>query len=128
MISRTGSLALVLGLLAAAAPSFAYDVQSEPTPSRPCATGACDSDSVQPPAREGMPSRTLAAQVISIDESAGRVRLRTELGIVTVPASPATIGQLSVGDVVMLRVVPDSDDSPSASPPGEDDSDDSSQL
>jgi len=63
----------------------------------------------------------LAAEVVRIDEDAGHVLLSTALGMVTVPASPAVIAQLSVGDLVVLRVVPDSDDdSPSASPPDED--------
>jgi hypothetical protein len=119
MMIRTGSFAFVLALLAAAAPSAAYDVQPRSDDGTPCATAACSPDSVGSPDRDTS-ERALAAEVISIDESAGRVLLRTALGMVAVPASRSTMAQLSVGDVVMLRVVPDSDDFPSASPPGED--------
>jgi hypothetical protein len=63
----------------------------------------------------------LAAEVVRIDERTGRVLLSTALGMVTVPASPDIIAQLSVGDLVVLRVVPD-DDTPSASPPTEEQS------
>jgi hypothetical protein len=119
MSTRTRFLAIAIALLASAAPSFAQDMQSRPDDATPCAAPACERDGVERPS--GQAERTLPAEVVSIDESAGRVVLNTELGVVTVPATPAIIGQLTVGDVVMLRVVPDADDSPATSPPTEDD-------
>ena len=130
MSMRAGFIAFVIALLATTAPSFAQDVQSRPddtTPSRPgdatpCAGNACAPDVQEPRAPHGdSHARMLAAEVVRIDEKAGHVLLSTPLGMVAVPASPAVIAQLSVGDLVVLRVVPDSDDdSPSASPPDED--------
>ena len=140
MSTRAAFFAFVIALLVTTAPSFGQDVQSRPdvatpatpatpaapdvaTPSRPddatpCAGSACTPDVQPPDSALGDSHRMLAAQVVRIDEQAGHVLLNTALGIVTVPASPAVISQLNVGDLVVLRVVPDSDeDSPSASPP-----------
>lgn len=118
MSTRTGVLTIAITLLAATA-ALAQQAPSRSDDVTPCATAACERDGAdRPSAATG--ARTLVAEVVSIDEKAGRVVLDTELGEVAVPATPSVIGQLSVGDVVMLRVVPDEDDAPSASPPTED--------
>ena len=120
MSTRTRFLTVAIALLVSASPAFAQDVQSRPDDSTPCAAPACERGSVERP--DGQTAgRALPAEVVSIDESAGRIVLNTELGVVTVPATPAIIAQLSVGDVVMIRVVPDADDSPAASPPADED-------
>lgn len=118
MSTRTGVLVIAITLLAATA-AFAQQAPSRSDDITPCAAAACERDGAdRPSAAQG--ARTLMAEVVSIDEQAGRIVLDTELGEVTVPAAPAVIGQLSVGDVVMLHVVPDEDDAPAASPPTED--------
>ena len=115
MNTRTRLLAIAIALLASASPSFAQDVQSRPHDATPCAAAECERDGVERPS-----GRTVPAEVLSIDESSGRVVLNTEIGVVTVAATPAIVAQLSVGDVVMLRLIRDGDDAPAASPPTED--------
>ena len=120
MKTPKGILAIAVALLAMATPALAHDLRSRSDDATPCATSASDGERSDRPSGEAA-ARTLPAEVLSIDEDRGRVVLSTELGTVTVPATPAIIAQLSVGDLVMLRVIPDGDDAPSASPPTEDD-------
>jgi hypothetical protein len=120
MSTRAALFVFVAVLLTATAPSFAQDVPSRPDDVTPCAVNECAPDVQRAP--RGETPRMLAAEVVRIDERTGRVLLSTALGMVTVPASPDIIAQLSVGDLVVLRVVPDDDDTPSASPPTEEQS------
>ena len=121
MKMRPGLLATTIAMLAFASPSLAQDVQS-PRDATPCATPACERNERETSTESTEEGRTLAAEVVSIDRSGGRVLLETELGMVAVPATPAIIAQLNVGDIVMLRVLGEADDAPAASPPTEDDS------
>ena len=76
-----------------------------------------------PDARERQPltpgiesGRRLVGRVMDLDYDEGTVTLATERGMLVVQASPDELTNVAVGDFVVLRMAPETEESPSASP------------
>jgi len=69
---------------------------------------ACDNAMV-PAADVEASTRRLIGEIAALDEPGGKLLLRTRSGPVTLAASPETLSQLEVGDVVVVEVVPEPD-------------------
>ena len=91
---------------------------SAPTVTAAAPTDREDSARVERDAEANLPSdgRSIIATVIAVDESAGRVTVDTPHGRVDLTMNQELAGQLTPGDVVVLRFTDDDQDSPSASP------------
>jgi hypothetical protein len=91
--NRLGLFAGALALLLLAAPALAAPARDAELPT----------------------DRPIVATVVKIDEAAGSVMLATPHGDVALSMAPELAGQLTVGDVVVVRFT-DEDDFPAASP------------
>ena len=105
-----GICAAVLGISdpGAARPDPERSEAAAAMPGAVARDGGCDNPMV-PAADVEASTRRVIGEVAALDEKEGRLLLKTRAGEVTLNASPETLAQLQVGDMVVVEVVPEPD-------------------
>ena len=70
--------------------------------------GSCDNPMV-PAADVEASTHRVVGEIAALNERDGKLLLKTRSGPVTLAASPETLSQLEVGDLVVVEVVPEPD-------------------